>query len=150
MQPYRKTDALMQELVDQVFHTPRHRVRRALEVGDDDALTVTAFTLVEELADLTGLPKTQIYTIVGTSQPTSSRERRAGTLAPVDVADRALQVTELFARVVAVLGRDKARAWIVRPNGHLDGKAPVDLMRTSTGRDRLARYLDSLEDVTYG
>lgn len=150
MQPYRKTQDLLQTYVSQLFNASHQRVRTSLEFGNDDFLHVTTFNLVEGLAEVTGLSKTQIYTLVGTSQPTSSRDKKTGTPATVEVADRVLQTAELFARAAAMIGPDNARRWLVKQNRHLDGKAPVDLMRTATGRERLSRHLDSLEDVTYG
>lgn len=153
MTTYRDTQNAIDHHITAVFGAPAARLRRWLEFGgtgdDRGAIEVTADALVENFAHVTGLTKGAVTDVVGISQPTRSRARKTGAPASVDAADRMFQATQLFARAAAMLGEDKARQWLVKPNRHLGGRAPADLLPTSTGRERFSQYLDSLEDSTY-
>ncbi len=152
----RRTQDLIEEYVIGLFGTPPAILRRSLEFGDEErfheTVNVSTASLVDGFAALTGLTSSQVFGLIGISPATRSRSRSriAKALISLDTADRLYQATHLFARIVSILGLHEAQQWIVHPNAHLDGHAPAALMRTGTGRDRLSRYLGSLEDGTYG
>jgi len=55
----------------------------------------------------------------------------------------------LVERVVGLIGVSDAQSWFSRPNLHLDGAAPVDLLAKVEGRALLDAYLLSLKDGNY-
>lgn len=138
----------------EVFGASPQELRRSLEKADDRAIAVLVKTSTADWADqfsvLTGLTKKEVYPILGISQATVSRSRGSNAKPSLDLVDRAFQGIELFARTAALLDREQVSAWLSTPKQHLDGQAPYQLLQTATGRERLKRYLESLEAVTYG
>lgn len=86
-----------------------------------DALKELGFTGTE-LADLVVPPRTLLH-----------RRRRSEPLS-VGESDRAVRLARnLVAAERAFGGRDKALAWLRRPLSTLDGRPPLELMRTEAG-----------------
>ena len=54
----------------------------------------------------------------------------------------------VHAQVGRVIGGDAAGAWLRRPNSHLDGKSPVELLRKGEG-ERVRDLVVALIDGTY-
>lgn len=106
--------------------------------------------VIVRLAQRTNLPKRYFTEVVKVSQSTMSRHGSAKAPVPVDVADAAFQFAELVDRVEHMRGQVAAAAWLSRSNPHLGGRSPLEFMTTETGRRRVSRYLDSLEEGTYG
>ncbi len=145
---------LIEEYVIGLFGTPPAILRGLLEFGNEEhfheTVNVTTVSLVDGFAQLTGLTRSQIFGLIGISAATGSRGRIPKAPVSLDTADHLFQTTELFACIASLRGLQAAQQWIGQPNAHLDGHAPLALMRTGTGRARLSRYLESLEDGTYG
>ncbi|WP_309569717.1 antitoxin Xre/MbcA/ParS toxin-binding domain-containing protein [Deinococcus sp.] len=112
--------------------------------------TLSTADVIVRLAQRTNLPKSYFSKVIKVSQSTMSRHGSAKTPVSVDVADAAFQFAELVDRVEHMRGQVAAAAWLARDNPHLGGRSPLEFMTTETGRRRVSRYLDSLEEGAYG
>ena len=68
------------------------------------------------------------------------------TVVPAPIADKVARTHDVLARATEVLGsRRAARAWLSRPNPALDGEAPLALLDTSLGWERVKDVLGRIE-----
>lgn len=51
-------------------------------------------------------------------------------------------------QVTAMLGAEEAEKWLAKPNKHLDGRTPLELLR-SDGGEQVRRYVLALVDGAY-
>jgi putative toxin-antitoxin system antitoxin component (TIGR02293 family) len=97
-------------------------------------------TLVDEvLAD--GLLTAAELDRLAVSRKTLAHRRGLGRLSP-EQSDRLLRLLRVIAEARATFGApDKAARWLRRPTRALDGAAPLDLLDTDIGAQRVARVL---------
>ena len=68
------------------------------------------------------------------------------TVVPAPIADKVARTHDVLVRATEVLGsRRAARAWLSRPNPALDGEAPLALLDTSLGWERVKDVLGRIE-----
>jgi putative toxin-antitoxin system antitoxin component (TIGR02293 family) len=73
---------------------------------------------------------------------TFNRRRDAGQMLEPAEADRLVRVVRLVAAAEETLGdRERAMAWLERPNRALDGEAPLSLADTDLGAQGIERLL---------
>ncbi len=97
-------------------------------------------------ADLLGLTAKELAPVIGLSEATLSRLRRAPE--PRQVAGKPYELALLFIRLYrsldAIMGGDDAasRSWMRNPNVALGG-VPVERIRTVDGLTHVLAYLDA-------
>lgn len=109
-------------------------------IGEQDMVKV-----VNSLLHVFAASKSDVYALLGVSSSRVSRRPQMD----VDVLDRAGAALKLFARVSAMIGEEGASSWFSRPNQHLDGKRPFDLLGSSLGQQTLSSMITALEDGAY-
>lgn len=76
---------------------------------------------------------------------TFNRRRDAGQMLEPAEADRLVRVVRLVAAAEETLGdRERAMAWLERPNRALDGEAPLSLADTDLGAQGIERLLGQI------
>lgn len=121
---------------------------RALLLGpgsSEERAAATARGVADRLAELLGLRKRDAARLMGVSESTISRRAGVG----LDVLDRMLALSGVFADVAAVLGPEGARDWLTAPNAALDGGAPYQLMSTRAGERRVTDVIEALLNGAY-
>jgi putative toxin-antitoxin system antitoxin component (TIGR02293 family) len=100
---------------------------------------------VDELARLGDLTEADLGQII--PRRTLAHARRKERLSP-EQSDRLVRAASVYARAHEVFAsREKANRWMKRPNRVLEGKAPLSLLRTSSGTDLVETVLDR---IAYG
>lgn len=115
----------------------------AIVLGGDAGGTlegVSVGDVAQRLAEVFGVRKADAARLLGVSESTVSRQSRPS----VDVLDRTLTASEVFASVAAVLGPDGARIWFRTPSAVLGGHAPLDLLCTRTGEKQVQGVVEAL------
>jgi putative toxin-antitoxin system antitoxin component (TIGR02293 family) len=87
-----------------------------------------------------GLERSEIDEIIIPQRTLQHRRSRREKLT-VEESDRVLRAIRVLSRTEAVYGtRERALAWLRRPNTRLDGRTPLSLLKTDTG-SRIAEEL---------
>jgi putative toxin-antitoxin system antitoxin component (TIGR02293 family) len=125
--------------------------RSRIEIHDLIArgLPFVAISAVEE--GFPSLGKDRLSEMIGTSVRTMQRKsaEKNAALEP-DKGGSLWSVAALLSKAEAVLGnRELAMAWIERPQRGLGGRKPVDLMKTTPGRQEVELLLDRLDHGVY-
>ena len=121
---------------------------RALLLGSgvpEGRTAAAAKGIADRLAELLDVRKRDAARLMGVSESTISRRTGVG----LDVLDRMLALSEVFADVAAVLGPEGARDWLTTPNAALDGGAPYQLMSTRAGERRVTDVIEALLNGAY-
>jgi putative toxin-antitoxin system antitoxin component (TIGR02293 family) len=135
----------------EVIVTP---VRTPLEAHDLIARGLPAVTLVH-LGEQAGLNPARLVEALGMSLRTLQRRRgdrdrdRDRALSP-EQSGRAWKFAELLGRATAAFGsREDALIWLQRPAMALDGRRPIDLLRTPAGAEIVDDHLIRVEHGVY-
>lgn len=125
--------------------------RSRLEVHDLIArgLPVTSVDAIQ--ASFPTIGKDRLSEMLGTSVRTLQRKSGAkhAALEP-DKSGSLWAVASLLTKAEAVLGsRAIATAWLEKPQRGLDGRTPVELMKTTPGRQEVELLLDRLDAGVY-
>ena len=107
--------------------------------------TIMIETIVDHTSVLLGLPQKESMELIGTNASQKSRNK----IANLEIADRSFIIFEVFARISAKMGDDRARAWLKSPKKALNDRSPLALLGTRVGLQELDAYLTSLEDGSY-
>jgi putative toxin-antitoxin system antitoxin component (TIGR02293 family) len=103
----------------------------------------------EHVAEVLGVSLDVIGRVLGLPKTTRVR-RKQGSLQPV-VSDRLVRVAAAMASAERTLGsREKAAAWLRRPNRSLGGEVPLDLLDTEVGEQQVEDALGRLEHGVIG
>lgn len=98
-------------------------------------------------ADLLGLSRADLATVIGTSQASLSRIAggRRGLQPDTKEGELALLVVRVFRSLDALVGGDAeaARSWLHAENAHLGG-VPAERLRSVEGLVHVAEYLDAM------
>ena len=79
------------------------------------------------------------------SRKTLAHRRGLGRLSP-EQSDRLMRLLRVIAQARETFGGiDKAAGWLRRPTRALDGAAPLDLLDTDLGAQRVARVLGRID-----
>ncbi|MGH9092615.1 MAG: hypothetical protein ACRDZR_14755 [Acidimicrobiales bacterium] len=111
--------------------------------------TVAHATLAHEIARVSKLGNLTAAHLAQATGGDSSSARRwlRGTRAPSgEHAVRALELTSLVERLIAVMDASYIPIWLIKPIERLDDQRPVDVIRSGHYR-RVSRLVSSLEDM---
>ncbi|MBB5235537.1 MbcA/ParS/Xre antitoxin family protein [Deinococcus budaensis] len=86
---------------------------------------------------------------LGVGQPPAFLRGWRGTVS-VRMLDDLLAFCRLYADVRLVLSEEDAARWLSRPNRHLEGWSPLDLLASRVGERRVRAYLEGLLSGNYG
>lgn len=104
----------------------------------------------EALRKALGLPDDQFFRLIGISEKTLSRSRKAKAALDPVIGDRVYRLARTAALAAEVLeSEDAARSWLGRPQAGLGGQVPLDMMETSAGTDEVERLLLRIEHGVY-
>jgi putative toxin-antitoxin system antitoxin component (TIGR02293 family) len=102
-------------------------------------------SVIKRLASL-GLEQSEIDETVIPSRTLQHRRSRREKLTLVE-SDRVLRVIRVVSSAEAVYGsRERALAWLRRPNARLDGRAPLSLLQTDTGSRIVEELLVQIDE----
>ncbi len=125
--------------------------RSRLEVHDLVTRGLPVVSIESVRRSFPSLGKDRLSEMLGTSVRTLQRRagERSACLEP-DESGSLWAVASLLSKAEAVLGsRELATGWLERPQKALDGRTPVDLMRTTPGRQEVELLLDRLDHGVY-
>jgi putative toxin-antitoxin system antitoxin component (TIGR02293 family) len=88
---------------------------------------------------------------IGVSERSLARRKAApGRRLPVDEGERLWRFAEILAHATRVFGsQTEAEQWLDRPAPALDGRKPIELLRTHPGARLVAQYLTQIEHGVY-
>ncbi len=93
-----------------------------------------------------GLERMEIDAIVIPQRTLQHRRSRREKLT-VEESDRVLRAIRVLSRTEAVYGsRERALAWLRRPNPRLDGRTPLSLLKTDTGSRIVEELLIQIDE----
>lgn len=102
--------------------------------------TASAREAVRVTGWLLDIPKRQAAEVLGVSE---SRVSRNDTI-DAQMLDRLQALAYTWSRVSRVLDHEGTALWFKEPSPGLDGKQPLDLFRTSYGRDKVNALVTSI------
>jgi putative toxin-antitoxin system antitoxin component (TIGR02293 family) len=125
------------------------QVLRQLSKNTPQALSniMTGFSpdVLTALASGYAVPQHTIQTILGVTDGTLDRRRKAGTLSDTE-SDSVLRLVSLFDLAANVLGGDEqAKRWLTNQQHVLGNVTPLELAKTSVGSDYVRSVLNALE-----
>lgn len=89
----------------------------------------------------------RLMRLIQINERTAQRRRERGALSPEE-SDRIARVARVSQRAIDALGdAGRAREWLKRPNRTLQDVAPLDLLGTDAGSERVT---DELGRIEYG
>jgi putative toxin-antitoxin system antitoxin component (TIGR02293 family) len=93
-----------------------------------------------------GLERSEIDAIIIPQRTLQHRRSRREKLT-VEESDRVLRAIRVLARTEAVYRtRERALAWLRRPNPRLDGRTPLSLLKTDTGSRIVEELLVQIDE----
>ncbi len=96
-----------------------------------------------------GLERSEIEEAVIPARTLQHRRSRRERLT-LEESDRVLRVIRVLSSAEAVYGnRERALAWLRRPNPRLDGRGPLSLLKTDTGSRMVEELLVQIDEGMY-
>ncbi len=96
-----------------------------------------------------GLERAEIDEVVIPARTLQHRRTRREKLTREE-SDRVLRVIRVLAKTESVYGgRERALAWLRRPNERLDGRAPMSLLKSDTGSRIVEELLIQIDEGMY-
>jgi putative toxin-antitoxin system antitoxin component (TIGR02293 family) len=96
-----------------------------------------------------GLTFSEVHGIVLPARTLKHRRAKRQPLS-VEEADRTLRLARTIALADEVFGnREKALGWLRRANGRLDGRIPLELLRSEVGGDLVRQMLFQVDEGIY-
>jgi putative toxin-antitoxin system antitoxin component (TIGR02293 family) len=101
---------------------------------------------LDQTADLLGIDRAQLASILDTSLRTLQRKAEAdGRLGP-SASDRLARIKRIHELATHVLGeRDKASRWLTAASRGLGGEVPLEMLDTDIGTQRVQQELREIE-----
>jgi putative toxin-antitoxin system antitoxin component (TIGR02293 family) len=118
-------------------------------VGESDILRIVearlATSVINRLATL-GLVRSEIDEVIIPARTLQHRRTRREKLT-TEESDRVLRVIRVLATTEEVYGsRERALAWLRRPNARLDGRIPLFLAKTDIGARIVEELLGQIDE----
>jgi putative toxin-antitoxin system antitoxin component (TIGR02293 family) len=111
----------------------------------EDGLPVIS---IEILYDI-GLTFSEIHGLVIPARTLKHRKEKRQSLS-VEESDRTLRLAKVVALADQVFGNhEKALRWLRQENSRLEGRAPLDLLRTEAGGDLVRQMLYQIDEGIY-
>jgi len=102
-------------------------------------------TVIKRLISL-GLQRSEIDAVIIPLRTLQHRRSRREKLT-VEESDRVLRVIRVLSLAESVYGsRERALAWLRKPNARLDGRAPLSLLNTDTGSRIVEELLVQIDE----
>jgi putative toxin-antitoxin system antitoxin component (TIGR02293 family) len=102
-------------------------------------------TVIKRLIAL-GLERSEVDAIIIPQRTLQHRRSRREKLT-VEESDRVLRAIRVLSRTEGVYGtRERALAWLRRPNPRLDGRTPLSLLKTDTGSRIVEELLVQIDE----
>jgi putative toxin-antitoxin system antitoxin component (TIGR02293 family) len=93
-----------------------------------------------------GLERSEIDAVIIPQRTLQHRRSRREKLT-VEESDRVLRAVRVLSLAESVYGsRQRALAWLRKPHGRLDGRAPLSLLRTDTGSRIVEELLVQIDE----
>ena len=103
------------------------------------------YSAFESLLRSLNVPRRVLADTLHLPARTLARRKREGRLAPVE-SNRVYRLARVFAHAVDVFGdRQKASAWLSRPNQALGGRTPLSVLDTDVGVQEVDEILGRIE-----
>jgi putative toxin-antitoxin system antitoxin component (TIGR02293 family) len=100
----------------------------------------------DQMADLLGLDRTQLASVLGTSLRTMRRKAQTAARISPATSDRLARIRGIYELASHVFGeRDKASRWLTTASRGLGGEIPLQLLDTDIGTDRVQQELRQIE-----
>lgn len=121
-------------------------------VTDSDLLRIVegrlATSVIKRLAAL-GLERSEIDEAIIPSRTLQHRRTRREKLT-MDESDRVLRMIRALSATEAIYGsRERALAWMRRPQASLEGRTPLSLLKTDTGSRLVEELLIQIDEGMY-
>lgn len=148
--PLETSQAILQASVETAFGQSIEGIKAIITHREADTQTaalnqILIETIVDHIKTLLDLPQKETMDLIGTSASQKSRNK----IVNLEIADRSFIVLEVFARISAKMGEERARTWIKSPKKALNNRTPLELLNTRVGLQELDEYLNALEDGAY-
>lgn len=105
------------------------------------------YAAVENLGRFLVESPQRLMHVIQINERTAQRRRERGALSPEE-SDRIARIARVSQRAIDSLGdENRAREWLKRPNRALQDAAPLDLLSTDAGSERVT---DELGRIEYG
>ncbi|MEX3636122.1 antitoxin Xre/MbcA/ParS toxin-binding domain-containing protein [Paraburkholderia sp. BR14320] len=133
----------------------------------DDAISKLADITSMQTHDLvvTGLPvalardvtatyeivsRNEVLQTIGVSEGTLQRGKRSALALDSNASDRLIRLVVVTEHAIDVFGsKDAAERWLVTPALGIDGRKPLDLLRTSEGTELVKSFLTRIDYGVY-
>lgn len=107
-------------------------------------------SLLENLQKELRLDKEVFLDLVNIAPATYSRRKRTNQSLKSDEAGRVFRISSVLALTEEVLGsHERALAWLKTPAKFLNGKEPLDLIKTEAGAEAVKNLLFRIEHSVY-
>ena len=105
-------------------------------------------SVIKRLSAL-GLERSEIDEVVIPSRTLQHRRSRREKLT-MEESDRVLRIIRVLSSAEAVYGgRERALAWLRKPQARLDGRSPLSLLKTDTGSRIVEETLIQIDEGIY-
>lgn len=105
-------------------------------------------SVIKRLSDL-GLHRSEIDAAVISSRTVQHRRSRREKLT-IEESDRVLRIIRVLSSAQEVYGdRDRALAWLRKPNARLENRTPLSLLKTDTGSRIVEELLVQIDEGIY-
>ena len=96
-----------------------------------------------------GLTFSEVHSLVLPARTLKHRKEKKQPLS-IEETDRALRLAKVLALAEQVFAdREKALGWLRRPNQRLNGRAPLDMLRSEVGGDLIRQMLYQIDEGIY-
>lgn len=98
------------------------------------------------LAELSGLQKKQLSTLLAISPATLARRANIGRFTPAE-SDRLFRCAEILKAAIDLFEGDQNGAcrWMINPSVGLNGKAPIEMLRSATEASAVEDLIGRME-----
>lgn len=98
------------------------------------------------LSELSGLQKKQLSTLLAISPATLARRAKAKRFTPAE-SDRLFRFAEILKAAIDLFEGDQTRArrWMMSPSTGLNGKAPIEMLRSATEASAVEDLIGRME-----
>lgn len=130
-------------LLDALFGTQPTELQLAMMV--ERGLPVKSIDLLRN----EGLTFSEVHGVVLPARTLKHRKEKKQALS-VEEADRTLRVAKVITLADQVFGnREKALRWLRRANQRLDGRTPLEMLRSEVGGDLVRQILYQIDEGIY-
>jgi putative toxin-antitoxin system antitoxin component (TIGR02293 family) len=112
---------------------------------------IPAEAMARLFAKVSSLPADALLAAIGVSERSFARRKAApAARLPVDESERLWRFAEVLGHATRVFGsQQEAEAWLDRAAIGLDGRKPIDLLRTHPGARLVSDHLTRIEHGVY-